>query len=101
MGYRIPPLRIEVGWDGAVAAVTISGELDITSAPCLKERLLEVAAARPERLVLDMSGLVFLDTAARALDTVHRALEAGCPVTIRDPRPAARRVFRVAGLMED
>lgn len=97
---RVSPLQVEVSWDGVIATVTVVGELDITTAPGLTERLEKVAGAHPERLVLDLAGLVFVDMAgARAFGTVHKALEAGCPVIIRRLRPSARQVFRLTGLM--
>jgi anti-anti-sigma factor len=96
------PLQIEVSRDGVVATVTAAGELDITTAAVLTERLLAVAAWHPDRLVLDLSGLVFVDVAgARALDDVHTLLQTVCPVIVRQPRPAARKVFGITGLMED
>jgi anti-anti-sigma factor len=86
----IPPFQLEVCWDGVVA-VTVTGEVDTATAPALTRRLREVAAAHPERLVLDLGGLVFADVAsARALDSAHQALEKKCPVIpviLRAPRP--------------
>lgn len=93
-------LRIEVTWDKAAAAVVLTGELDITGAPGLAERLMKVAEAHPERLVLDLGGLVFVDVAGgRALDCAYKALEAECPVIVRWPRPSARKVFLLGGFM--
>ena len=93
------PLQIEVRWDGVVATVTATGELDIATAPGLMERLLKVAKAHPERLVLDLGSLVFVDVAgARALDATHHLLEAVCPVILRQPRPSVRKVFELTGL---
>lgn len=98
----IPPLRVEVGWGDLVATVTVSGGLDITSAPGLIERLGEVADTRPEWLVLDFAGLVFLDVAgARALDGARKILAAICPVIVLDPLPFARGVAGVTGLIDD
>lgn len=95
---RTSPLQVEVRWDGVAATVTASGELDITTATALTRRLLKVAAAHPQRVVLDLGGLVFVDVAgARALDVTHRLLEAECQVILRRPRPSARKVFAVAG----
>jgi anti-anti-sigma factor len=98
-----PPLRVEVGWNGVVATVVVTGQLDFSTASALTTRLLEVAAAHPDRLVLDLGGLVFADVAgARALDGTHKLLEAECPVIVREaPRPAARRVCGLTGLMDD
>jgi len=57
-------------------------------------------AAHPARLVLDLSGLVFVDVAgARALDAVHEVMEAECPVIVRPPRPSASNVFGITELM--
>jgi len=85
-----------------VATVTVTGELDITTATPLTQCLLAVAAVHPERLVLDLSGLVFVDVAgARTLDAAHALLQTVCPVIVRRPRPTARKVFGITGLMED
>ena len=69
-----------VCWDGVVAAVTVTGEVDCSTAPALASRLLEVAAEHPERLVLDLDGLFFTDVAsARALDSAYKALDKKFP----------------------
>ena len=96
-----PPLSVEVGWNGVVATVAVAGQLDFSTASALTTRLLEVAAAHPDRLVLDLGGVVFVDVAgARALDGTHKLLEAECPVVVRgDPRPSARTVCGLTGLL--
>lgn len=100
LGHFSPPL-IEVTWDGVVATVTVTGELDITTAPGLMERLLQVAEARSERLVLDLGGLTFVDVAgARVLHETYQLLQAGCPVILRAPRPSARKIFELTGLLD-
>jgi anti-anti-sigma factor len=87
----IPPFQVAVSWDGVVATVTVTGEVDCTTAPALAKRLLEVAAAHPERLVLDLDRLFFTDVAsARALDSAYQALEQQVPVILRaSPRPSS------------
>src|SRR5215813_11411715 len=57
------PLQIDVSADGAVVTVVVAGELDIITATNLFRRLFKIGAARPERLVLDLSGLVCVDVA--------------------------------------
>jgi anti-anti-sigma regulatory factor len=77
-------LQTDVSWDGVVATVTVTGELDITAARALRRRLLEVASAHPERLVLNFGGLVLVDGAgAKVLDNTHKYLEARRPVVVR------------------
>ena len=88
----IPPFQVAVCWDGVVATVTVTGEVDCTTAPALASRLREVAAAHPERLVLDLDGLFFSDVAsARALDSAHKALAKQFPVILRAPRRSSAR----------
>lgn len=98
---HISPLQIDVSADGVVVTVIVAGELDITTATVLSQRLLEIGAARPERLVLDLSGLVFVDVAgARALDETYTLLQTECPVIMRRPRSPARKIFGLTGLMD-
>jgi anti-anti-sigma factor len=93
---------MDVSWDGVVATVTVTGELDAATAPGLAGRLMSVAGTRPERLVLDLGRLVFVDVAGvRTLDDAHKALEGQCPVIFRGPRPSARRSFSLTGHGED
>jgi len=85
-----------------VATVTVTGDLDIIAATPLAERLRAVAAGCPEWLVLDLSGLVFIDvTGARALHDAHKLLQTVCPVILREPRPSPGKIFGLTGPMED
>jgi len=95
------PLQTDVSWDGVVATVTAAGELDSAAVRALCHRLLEVASAHPERLVLDLGGLVFVDAAgAKALDDTCKLLEAGCPVIVRRPPARSGKIFGPTGLAE-
>jgi anti-anti-sigma factor len=87
------PLRVEITWDGVIATVTLTGELDATSAPRMTEHLMKVAEIyAPRALVLDLRGLLFVDVAGgRAVDRARKALGAECPVIVRWPRlPSGR-----------
>ena len=96
------PVQVDVTWNGMVATVTVTGDLDIATATPLTERLRAVAAGRPEWLVLDLSGLVFVDvTGARALHDAHTLLQTVCPVILREPRPSPGKIFGLTGLTED
>src|SRR5215469_15558536 len=95
------PLQADVSWDGVVVTVTVTGELDIATARALRHQLLEVASAHPERLVLDLGGLVFVDAAGvRALASAHRVLEARCPVIVRRPPTWFRNISGRPSLAE-
>src|SRR5215469_5139514 len=92
------PLQIDVSSDGVVVTVTVTGELDITAARALRRRLLEVASAHPQRLVLDLGGLVIVDVAgAKALEKTRKHLEAGRPVIVRTPPTLSQEIFGHTG----
>jgi anti-sigma B factor antagonist len=57
--------------DGVVLA--LSGELDLASAPVLEQELREAEATNPTRLVIDLSGLAFMDSTG--LQALLRARE--------------------------
>jgi AraC-like DNA-binding protein/anti-anti-sigma regulatory factor len=56
-------------------------------------------AARPARLVIDMSGVSIVDSSgARALAAAVGSVPGQCPVVVRSLRPAARRQLELTGL---
>jgi anti-sigma B factor antagonist len=93
----IPPLMVTITREGQVCVVAIGGELDIATIPALT-RQADAALRQPvERLILDLSGLEFIDGAgARALAAVAHAAPPGCPVLVRG---AGRRVRRVLDIL--
>jgi anti-sigma B factor antagonist/stage II sporulation protein AA (anti-sigma F factor antagonist) len=73
----------------------LEGELDMASA----DLLVEVAGQVTEKdeLVLDMSGLTFIDSSGlRAVLQVAHRTNGTSGVTLVDPSPAVRRVLEVA-----
>jgi anti-sigma B factor antagonist len=80
--------------------VEVHGECDITSAPVLRERLLGVLARRSAWIVLDLSGLGFLDCAgAGALLAVsRRAMLLGGTLAIVAPAIAVARLLQLTDL---
>jgi anti-sigma B factor antagonist len=77
----LDPTRIDVRAASSADAclITVSGEIDSTTAPGLRGCLLEVLE-RPgtASVEVDLTGVTFLDSAGlSALATAHRAAEAG------------------------
>jgi anti-anti-sigma factor len=92
-------LTVRDRWDGAEATVTVQGEIDVTTAAVLSENLGGVAASSPRRLVIDLAGVGFLDSAGlQAFARVRRQLPEDCPVIVRSARPRLRQVFEITGL---
>jgi anti-sigma B factor antagonist len=94
---RAAEVEIDTGLDPTGAAiVTVSGELDISNAATLQEAVASITAKRPERLIFDLSGLRFMDSAGIAV-LIDAAGKVNA-VRLRDPSPAVRRVVELTGL---
>ena len=90
---------VRTRFSGAAATVIASGELDVCTGHVLRQALTEVLEQRPERLVLDLTDVTFIDcAAARVLDAAGRALPGGRKAVIRRPSRAVRRVLELTGI---
>ena len=77
--------------------IALIGELDHHAAREIGGRLdRAIEAALPLRLVLDWSGVTFMDSSGIAV--VMRVRDLGGAVTLRGVRPQARKVLGAAGL---
>ena len=96
------PLRASVERSGSCALVTLVGELDLATADKLRTRLLTVVRSDPppSRVVLDVSGLHFVDAAGIAvLLAAQRALATtGGELVLRSPSRLVKRVVKVLRL---
>jgi anti-anti-sigma factor len=92
-------LKIRADQRGHVCVIALSGMLDGPAAAVLAERIRAERAARPARLVIDMSGVSSVDFGgARALAAAVRPLPGQSPVVVRSVRPSARSQLELAGL---
>lgn len=83
------------GW--VVAA--LSGELDLTNARELEERL--VGLPRSELLVVDLNRVAFIDSAAlHVLFRLARQLGPDALVIVLDPDAAISRTFDIVGMRD-
>ena len=80
--------------------VTLSGELDVATAPSVEERLVELEGGAAQRIVLDLSALSFIDSTGLSLliNTDSRARKAGRAVSIVAGRGGPRRLLETTGL---
>ena len=96
-GDRAAEIVVDTRIDPAgVPIVSVSGELDSSNAGALEETIAPIAAGHPERLVFDLSGLRFMDSAGIAvLVGVAANVDA---VELRRPTPIVQRVIELTGL---
>lgn len=85
--------------DGSLVVRPI-GELDLASAPALSAVLLNQPRDGLNSLVLDLSGLTFLDSSGlRVIVAAHRhAVREGYGFSLTSVTPAIARRFKITGL---
>ena len=78
------------------------GELDVVSAPKLKRTLDEVLEQPHARVMLDLNGLRFVDSAGVSvlIRAKQRAQANGRTLVLRRPTEQLERVFALVGLAE-
>jgi anti-sigma B factor antagonist len=93
-----PPVAGIERRDGAVV-VHLVGELDLYNAPALRAALLEVAAEQPERLVIDLHEVDFVDsTALGVLIETRTKLENKKAFLLAAPGRDSHRALTFSGL---
>lgn len=86
-------------WNGRECRIELQGELDIASAPRLVHELEAAEARRPVRIVVDLSGLGFIDSSGlhALLAAQQRAASAAHEFRLtRGPRNV-QRLFTLSG----
>jgi anti-sigma B factor antagonist len=97
-GLRQPPVAHVTQRDSAVV-VHLQGELDLYNAPELRQALSEAVEQQPERLVVDLAAVEFIDSTALAVLVEGRAKLANRRAfLLAAPAAEARRALAVSGL---
>ena len=91
-------IDVAVGNDAeGVPLITVSGELDISNAETFRKAVNSASARHPRRLILQLSGLRFIDSAGIAV--LLTAVSNVDELCLRSPSPAVRRILEVTGLL--
>jgi anti-anti-sigma factor len=94
-----PALTVDERWDADVAIATVCGEIDIDTVGVLFERVGRLVAKNPQRLVIDLAGVSFIDSSGLGgFVRIRKALPSGCPLVIRSPQRRVRQLFKITGL---
>jgi anti-sigma B factor antagonist len=99
---RLSPVDIQTIHEDGVVVLRLSGELDSDNADALYQALRDDTRNHPGPLVLDMSGVSFIDSTilSRLLQLRTESVDGGSSLLVRNPSPVVRRVFEITGLDE-
>ncbi len=85
--------------DGYTLVRLTETRLDAQRAPAFKDAIAPLVAAQPERILLDASGVEFVDsTGLGSLVSLLKIMGATGELAIAGPRPAVRKLFTVTRL---
>jgi anti-sigma B factor antagonist len=96
----VQPLTVTARGAGDRTVVELRGELDIANSEDLRERLRAIRRSHGERLILDLSGLEFMDSHGLSviINCYKAAVAAGGDLALAAPRPVVRRTLEITGL---
>lgn len=99
---RAGALSLEAQTDGDLLTIRLTGELDLASAPPVEAAVEEGLADSDRRLVIDFSGLSFIDSTGIAIlvAAMGDPRSAGRLGFVPSTAPAVTRVLKLTGVEE-
>ena len=93
-------LRIEVANTTSPTTVVLTGELDIATAPRLREALIAISNGGETKVVVDMTNLTFMDSTGLAalVGPLKRFRSMNGQIVLRSPGRGVRKVLEISGL---
>lgn len=97
---RVPGVTVSCRADRSNLVVTLSGALDVTNSPALREWLLRILRLAASRLVIDLSSVNHADASALTVlvGTQRRAGLLGGFLRLAAPTPGVASTLRATGL---
>ena len=94
-------LTVELSEPAPAARVTVSGEVDSSSAPLLREQLDALLEGELTELTIDLSGVTFLDSAGLCvLAAAHRRAGSDVRLRVLASSRAVIRPLQITGLWQ-
>jgi anti-sigma B factor antagonist len=92
-------LDVHIHEVGPFDVVAVTGEIDVASVDMLRDRVLPLVGKPEPRLIIDLSGVTFMDsTGLSLLVAVRRRLPDGAPLLIVGAAPQIARLFQITSL---
>lgn len=95
-------LQVVVSGSEPAYEIELLGELDMSTAPRLREELLRLVSDGATSVTVDLSELGFVDSTGLSvlITGLKRLREKGGDMALRSPTPSTRRVLEITGLTE-
>jgi len=95
-------LTVDVQHREGYAVVVVAGEVDMHTAPTLRERLVETVGEGHDGIVVDLEGVEFFDSTGLGvlIGAAERVEGQGGSFQVVCATPAVLRVFTVTGLID-
>jgi anti-sigma B factor antagonist len=95
-------LHVSVSGNEPDYEVRLIGELDMSTAPRLREELLRLVSDGATMVTVDLSELAFVDSTGLSvlITGLKRLRQQGGEMALRSPTPGTRRVLEITGLTE-
>ena len=91
-----------VGENDGIATMALHGEVDVLTVERLRVALGGALAARPSTIVVDLTGLTFIDSTGLGalIAGFQRARDAGVPFRLAHASEGVRQILVLSGLLE-
>ena len=93
-------LILDTNDHGDLTVVAVKGEVDLYTAPSLKERVADLVSAGRSRIAVDLAGVEFMDSTGLGvlIGGLKRCKEAGGSLTLVAPREPVLKILAITGL---
>jgi anti-sigma B factor antagonist len=94
--------NVSVTDDGDSTVVAVAGELDVATAPALREELYRVIDRGVTKICVDLADMDFIDSTGLGVlvGALKRVKEREGQLELRSLPPSAQRVFEITGLTQ-
>jgi anti-sigma B factor antagonist len=92
--------QVSVSETPDAVVVAVSGELDVATAPALREELYRAIDQHLPKVIVDLAEMNFIDSTGLGVlvGALKRVKEGNGGLELRALSPSARRVFEITGL---
>jgi len=86
--------------DGAPPVIVLGGEVDVYTAPQLKQQMIDLLGSGAKEIVVDLTKVYYLDSTALGvlIGGCKKCRESDGDFAVVCPNPKIRRVFEITGL---